>query len=94
MSDTNLDRLLRSIGKVIFISHYDDFQNTALSIQAVADRLPNEFTEKSRISRASKARRIFREGLEKAALETIVTSERLDDDITKRARELLKRHPH
>jgi len=63
-----LERLLNRVGKRVFIDHYSDFQSCTLSAGEVVALLPQEFTLKSRWSRTSKARRIFREGLAEHAL--------------------------
>jgi hypothetical protein len=89
MPHTDLVRLIKSIGQSTFVRYYREFANPSLSNQDVASMLPSEYTLKSRKSRASKARRIFREGLEEDALILIGDSERVDPETANRARELL-----
>ena len=90
-SATDLERLLKSIGKSTFVKFYDQFRDTTLSDQDLQDRLPKNYTLKSRISRVSKARRIFREKLEIDALNNIRGSTKVDDETRKLADRVLRR---
>jgi len=89
VSDADLVRLLRSVGQSVFVRHYREFSDPALSHQDVVARLPTEYTLKSRNSRTSHARRIFRERLEVDALRLIRDSAHVDAETANRARELL-----
>lgn len=89
MSETNLPVLLNKIGKGIFVEYFREFYDSKLSNQDVIALLPQEFTFKSRTSRTSKSRRIFREGLEKEALRIIAESGRVDPEASKKAAKLL-----
>lgn len=91
MPNTDLIRLIKSIGQSTFVRYYREFADLSLSNQDVASMLPSEYTLKSRNSRTSKARRIFREGLEENALNLISDSERVDAETSNRARVLLNR---
>jgi hypothetical protein len=91
MPISDLYRLLGSIGKGVFVRYYHEFANSALTNQEIVELLPSEYTLKSRRTRTSGARRIFREGLEKDALRLIINSDRLDNDIVEQAKELLGR---
>ena len=77
---TNLLRLLNSIGKSTFVQYYDQFADLRLSHEHVVAMLPESYTLKSRNSRTTHARRVFRESLEEEALELIVNAERVDDE--------------
>ena len=90
MSETDLDRLIRSIGKSTFVRFYDEFGDSSLSNQEVVELLPIEYTLKSRRSRTSHARRIFREGLENDALWMIANSDGVDAETAQQVRVLLK----
>lgn len=79
MTTTNLLRLLNSIGKSTFVRYYDQFADLRLSHEHVVATLPESYTLKSRNSRATHARRIFREGLQEEALELILHAEGVDD---------------
>jgi hypothetical protein len=90
-TQADLNRLLVSIGKEVFVDYFDAFANSALSNADVAARLPSKYTPQSRASRTAHARRVMREGLASEALEIITESNRLDDRIVNRARVLLHR---
>ncbi len=74
----DLNKLLNKIGKGIFVQHFREFGNSRISNQEMIAKLPNEFTLKSRTSRTSKSRRIFRDKLEQKALFIIAESNRKD----------------
>lgn len=88
---TDLNRLLVSVGKQVFVGHFDAFANPALSNADVAAVLPARYTDKSRASRTAHARRVIREGLAIDALVIISASSHLDDAVVTRARVLLRR---
>jgi hypothetical protein len=87
MSANYLEALLNRVGTRVFVDYYDKFRE--LSAREVVAVLPREFTLKSRRSRTSKARRIFREGLDGDALRLIADSERVEPVTAVKARELL-----
>jgi hypothetical protein len=89
MPHTDLTRLINSIGKTIFVRYFREFADLRLSNQDVVAILPHEYTVKARNTRTSKARRIFRENLQEAALELILRSERIDPETANHARKLL-----
>ena len=91
MPNTDLIRLVNSIGKSAFVRYYHEFADPSLSNQDVVTILPQEYTLKSRNSRTTKARRILREGLAEEALELISHVERIDDETANHARELLRK---
>ena len=90
MKETDLDRLVRSIGKSIFVRSYEQFRNQNISNQEMVELLPAEYTLKSRWSRTTKARRILREGLEDDALWMIANSDKVDAETAKQVRVLMK----
>lgn len=90
MRETDLVRLLNSVGKSTFVRYYVQFTDRSLSHEDLVDLLPHEYTLKARHTRVSKARRILNEGLHRQALELIAKSERVDEQTVRRARELLK----
>lgn len=89
MKNAELERWLASIGKSTFVKYYDQFRNLRVSDQEMVDRLPQEYTLKSRRTRVSNARRIFRERLEIEALNVIVGSARVDEETGREALKLL-----
>src|SRR5258706_14969125 len=89
MDRTDLEYLLGKIGMACFVDYFHEFGNPHISNQDVIDLLPHEYTFKSRTSRTSKARRIFREGSERAALSIIANSDRVEPRAGQKARALL-----
>ena len=88
---TDLIRLINSVGKSTFVRFYEEFRNASLAHQDVVALLPQEYTLKSRHSRTTHARRIFREGLEEEALEIIAHAQGVDAETASRAGELLRK---
>ncbi|MCP8968454.1 hypothetical protein [Ectobacillus ponti] len=77
MSDTDVYELLNRVGKRFFIEHYYDLK--ALyegdgKRSSLVEGLIEDITEKSKYTRVTKAKRIFREGLEREALQIILSS--------------------
>lgn len=89
VSIVDLPRLIQSVGQSTFVRYYHEFADPRLTNQQVAEILPSKYTCKSRISRTSHARKIFREGLEAQALELISASKRVDAATRENARKLL-----
>ena len=89
MDEAELDNLLGKIGKRIFVEYFREFGNSSISNQEMIALLPNEYTFKSRTSRTSKSRRIFREGLEEQALSIIAASNRVEPRAAIQAQALL-----
>ena len=73
---------LNKIGKQIFVDYYYIFKED----DSPEEQLPEEFTLNSKRSRTSSARKLFRENKNINALEIIIKSDRLDDDIIERAK--------
>lgn len=90
MPETDLVRLLNSIGKSTFVRYYRQFSDRSLSHEDLIELLPKDYTLKARRTRVSKARRILDEGLQRQALDLIAKSERVDEQTAHSARELLK----
>ena len=85
----SLEALLNRVGKRVFVQYYEQFRDTRLPAGDVVALLPREFTAKSRSSRTSKARRIFREDRATEALRVIAASGRVETDVAEQARQLL-----
>jgi hypothetical protein len=81
--DKTMD-VLNKIGKRIFVEHYYDFKNDHFQ----ADDLSEDFTTNSKRTRTSRARKIFRDGLHLEALQIIIDSDKLDQWIIERAKEI------
>ena len=93
MSKEQLNRALKSVGKESFVSNYPDYKNCNDSKQrrALAEKLLDE-NEKAtgydaQCSRISNAKRIFRDNLQKDAMDIIRKSDRVDDVTRKLADE-------
>ncbi len=89
MAAKKVEPLLNRVGKRVFVEYYEKLCDLTLRAGEVVALLPNEFTLKSKWSRTSKARRIFREGLEAQALTVIAASKRVNRAIADRAKQLL-----
>jgi len=81
--------LLNRVGKEVFIKYYNNFK--IKSNQECIRAITEPFTDKSKASRTSKAKRIFRENLHGQALKLIVESGRLDRAVISRAREIMNK---
>jgi prevent-host-death family protein len=84
-SNESLETLLNKIGKKTFVDYYYVFKEDVNP----EEKLPDNFTLNSRRSRSSSARKIFKNGLEIAALNNIIQSSRLDDDTLDNAKTIL-----
>ena len=83
----DLVRTLNSVGKSTFIKYYYNFKNN--SREACIMQFEEPFTDKAKLTRTGHAQRIFREGMNIEALKIIVDSVRVDDEMRKRAKEIL-----
>ena len=79
--------ILNKIGKSTFIEHYYEFKNSLIQ----PDDLPENFTLNSKRSRTSKARKIFRDGLQLDALQIIINSGRLEQDVIDKAKQIYEK---
>lgn len=92
MEEKYLENILNRVGKKTFIKYYYDFKNLnnlGESDKIVVEKIQEDYTLKSKKSRTSKAKRIFREGLEINALETIINSPKVDVCIIEKAKKIL-----
>lgn len=87
VSDDGLETLLNKIGKSTFVEYYYVFKEDNNPEEKLSE---TDFTLNSRRSRSSSARKIFREGLEIAALNKIIQSSRLEEEILNVAKEILE----
>ncbi len=90
MTDTDLDRLMRSVGLSVFVEYFELFADSTLSNADVADRLPHEYKLTARQTRVSCARRIIDRGLAPEALRIISESTRVDSHTSERAAAILR----
>ena len=77
---------LNKIGKQIFVDYYYVFKDN----DTPEDKLPKEFTLNSKRSRTSSARKLFRENKNINALEVIIKSDRLDENIINKAKAIFE----
>ena len=76
-----IEKLLNDIGIKVFIEYFQYFKNNNLNIDDMIEILPDSYTEKSRKSRTSKARRLIRENREQEALNYILKSKRISQEL-------------
>lgn len=84
----DVNRLLNSIGKATFIKYYYNFKNKSRDYCIRA--FEEDFTDKAKSSKTGHAQTIFRRGWEKGALEIIIASNRLEDEVILKAKEILR----
>lgn len=87
-----LENYLDRISKTTFIKLYSTLEQTYTddSNEALLDVIAHEqWTDKSKNSRVSKAKRIFREGLQLEALRIIASSKLLRKDVVQQAKNYL-----
>ena len=82
-----VERLLNSVGKRTFVKYYNNFKNQSSSY--CISHFQEDFTDKAKASKTSHAKTIFREGKEIEALQLIVKSCRVDEDVRLIAKGLL-----
>ncbi len=82
-----VERLLASIGKSTFVKYYYNFKDRSRDF--CISNFEENFSEKSKSSRTGHAQMIFRNNMEKEALEIIVSSSRLVSEIIEIAKKIL-----
>jgi hypothetical protein len=87
--DSDLNRLLRSVGLRVFVEYFDVFSNLRLSNQEAADLLPHDYKLTARLTRVSCARRIIERGQADEVLRFISESKRVDAATSQAALSLL-----
>ena len=83
----NIKKILNDVGAKVFIDFFELF-NSTLENYEVVEKLPEQYTEKSRKSRTSKARKIIKEGYVSDALEYILNSKRMDFKTQEKAKKI------
>ena len=81
-------RTLNSIGKSAFVKYYYNFKNETRDACIAA--FTENYTDKAKSTRTGHAQRIFREGMQKDALQLIINSNKVGDETIARAREIMK----
>ncbi len=93
MDDTELDKKLKSVGKAAFVSNYELFQNFTSGRISRADAIEtlvnkNVSNKASAAIRVGNAKLIFENGRELDALDLILESNQVSNDIRDLARKL------
>lgn len=86
----DLNRLLNSIGKKVFVDYFEMFSNKNLSNDEKVSLLPQHYSISGSRTRVSCANRIFDAGLEKEALKIIINS-RSEERAIEQAKALLSK---
>jgi hypothetical protein len=87
-----LENYLQKVGSATFVKYFALFEpEVAPSEAKAAIRKNDDFTESTLNSKVSNARRIFKEGLEKKALESIIKDGKQDKAILTKAAKLLEK---
>ena len=88
----NLDRRLRSIGKETFIMLYPEIKNNPeITVDEIAKKYLHysKYTFESQRGRLSSAKSIIKSGLAEEALNNIIDSKLVDEEIKNKAKQLL-----
>ena len=90
MDDQQLDRCLRSIGKGCFVKYFEEFSNSRYSREDLIEILMSTegYEESGSRTRVSQSRRIIQSGRADDALQMVIASERLPNDVRELARAL------
>ena len=95
MTDDQLERSLRSIGKGCFVEYFCQFANQNLSNSDIIETLIRQegYAENGSRTRVSQARRIIRSGMAEDALRNVIQSDRIPNyaRIAAKAGELLSK---
>ncbi len=83
----SLEKVLSSVGMTVFIRYYDFFRDK--SREECIEAIREDYSDKSKRTRTSHAKRIFREGKQKEALEIVASSNRIDEATKKLAQDIL-----
>lgn len=88
MPDTNIKRVVNDVGMSTFIKYYYIFKkrDRTLAITSIEEN----YTEKSKGTRTSKAHKIFDENLHLAVLELIMQSDRAKSETIIKAQEIYR----
>ncbi|MGK9175410.1 hypothetical protein KXR87_19680 [Yokenella regensburgei] len=90
-SSVTLAGLLKAIGMECFVKYFHHFADPNLSSADIIEQMHSRegYTEKSCLSRLSKARKVIRDGLTIEALTLIAGSGRIQDSVRNDARKLI-----
>lgn len=91
MTEEQLDRALRSVGMAAFVQHmalWEGGLDTARATEAL--HLATGWKPKASRTRVTNARAILKAGMRRAALERVVSADKVDDAARDLARRLLR----
>ena len=83
--EMDIKKLLNGIGIQVFVEYFKYFDNLSYEVADIIEILPNNYTEKSRRSKISKARTLIKENREQEALEYILKSKRISVELKEKA---------
>ncbi|MGN7409439.1 hypothetical protein [Sporosarcina sp. SAFN-010] len=93
MNQDLLEKKLRSIGKEIFVEYFEEFSDLSVDNGELAKKLlsenPKAISLNAQKTRISNARKIFEKNMEIRALENIVESNRVKENIREKAKRLV-----
>ena len=84
----SLDKVLSGVGMTVFVKYYYCFRDK--SCEECIDAISEDYSDKSKRTRISHAKRIFREGKQREALEIIISSKKVDAATRIRAEIIIK----
>ncbi|WP_419774650.1 HNH endonuclease [Halarcobacter sp.] len=84
-----LDELFSKVSKTTFIKYLELFENEKLENKEIISQIEEDWTDKSKNSRVSKAKKIINEFGLKEALINVLHSKKLSDETIKKARKKL-----
>ncbi|GAP16274.1 hypothetical protein [Levilinea saccharolytica] len=95
MDDMELEKAIKSTGKACFVKYYELFRDPTRSNGDLVELLMRQerYAEQASWTRVSLSRKIIRSGNGPKILREILQSDKLDDDIINKAKELLRKYP-
>lgn len=90
MNEQQLIRVIHSIGKMCFIKHFELLTNPFLSTKKIAETLMNleGYSQNGAMTRANCAKRIFENSAIEKAIDLILKSQKIPDDIKEKAKKI------
>lgn len=89
MTNERLENALKSIGKKSFVEDYNVYCNPSFTSTKKIEILSKKYSQNGAGIRVSFAEDIFKEGKQKEALEIIINSPRISNEVKKQAKEIL-----
>ncbi|MEH7223859.1 hypothetical protein V7112_08560 [Bacillus sp. JJ1566] len=89
MKKTQLDEAIKSIGKKSFVEDYEVYSNSNLSKEEKVNELSKKYSRNGSLIRVSFAEKIFGNSMQLEALNLIVTSPRVSEEIKHKAKNII-----